>query len=323
MSFRPLQIRWQSEGLATTSDSTTRAIPPWLYSATRSLRWGIGDGVGYGVPKLQIRPGHSQRKPLCSSLQGWDFGRVSGASLWRPYLSHRPIFMHEGPTPHTARISMAFLRQSAMEVLPWPSLSPDLNPIEYVWGYIRRHLNEMDPLETLALWIRRLTYRCGIWRHTSWIASRSSSNDCTRGLCRKLTKHLLYHIANFDGGTQCVMWGVICIFMKSTGCKLTSHKKLTFGVAKTVLVSTLLFKDYKVIFTHFCQTCYQVYTHRIDNFSGSHSMSNTMKNKFGKFLQELFSRGVYRIRTDRTHIHVHILWFRNMYEYSHLRMTDP
>ena len=35
---------------------------------------------------------------------------------------------------------------------------------------------------------------------------------------RKLTKHLLYHIANFDGGTQCVIWGVICIFMKSTSC---------------------------------------------------------------------------------------------------------
>ena len=75
--------------------------------------------------------------------------------------------------------------------------------------------------------------------------------------------------------------------------KLTSHKKLTFGVAKVVLISTLLFKDYIVSFTHFCQTCYQVYTHHIDNFSGSDSMSNTMKNKFGKFLQELFSSGVY------------------------------
>ena len=74
--------------------------------------------------------------------------------------------------------------------------------------------------------------------------------------------------------------------------KLASHKKLTFGVAKIVLVSTLLFKDYVVNFTHFSQTCYQVYTHHIDNFSGSHSMSKTMNNKLGKFLQELFSRGV-------------------------------
>ena len=74
--------------------------------------------------------------------------------------------------------------------------------------------------------------------------------------------------------------------------QLTAHKKLTFGVTKVVLVSTLLFKDYMVNFTHFCQTCYQVYTHHTDNFSGSHSMSNTMKNKFENFLQELFSRGV-------------------------------
>ena len=65
--------------------------------------------------------------------------------------------------------------------------------------------------------------------------------------------------------------------------KLASHKKLTFGVAKVVLVSTLLFKDYVVNFTHFSQTCYQVYIHHIDNFSGSHSMSNTMNNKFGNF----------------------------------------
>ena len=63
---------------------------------------------------------------------------------------------------------------------------------------------------------------------------------------------------------------------------------------KVVLVSTLLFKDSMINFTHFCQTYYQVYTHHIDNFSGSDSMSNTMKNKFGKFLQELFSRGVYQ-----------------------------
>ena len=74
--------------------------------------------------------------------------------------------------------------------------------------------------------------------------------------------------------------------------QLTGHKKLTFRVAKVVLVSSLLFKDYRVNFTHFCQTCSQVYTRHTDNFSGSHSMSNTMKNKFGKFCKNFFP-GVY------------------------------
>ena len=69
-------------------------------------------------------------------------------------------------------------------------------------------------------------------------------------------------------------------------------KKVVFGVTKVVLVSTLLFKDYMVIFTHFCQTCYQVCTHHTDNFLGSHSMSNTIKNKSENFLQEFFSRGI-------------------------------
>ena len=78
-------------------------------------------------------------------------------------LADRPIFMHDGATPHTARISMAFLCQSAMEVLPWPSLSPDLNPIEHVWDYIRRHLNEMDPHVQSWDELREAIHE--VWRH--------------------------------------------------------------------------------------------------------------------------------------------------------------
>ena len=78
-------------------------------------------------------------------------------------LADHPIFIHDGTTPHTARISMAILRQSAMEVFPWPSLSPDVNPIEHVWDYIKRHLNKMDPRLQSLDELREAIHE--VWRH--------------------------------------------------------------------------------------------------------------------------------------------------------------
>ena len=133
------------------------------YSAMRSLRRGIGDGVGYGVPKLQIRPGHSQRKPQCSSLQGWDFGRTSGASLWQPCLS-RSSHLHAwwGNVTHCQDFD-GFPAPvcHGNTALAFPQ--PDLNPIEHVWDDIRRHLNKMDPRVQSLDELREAIHE--VWRH--------------------------------------------------------------------------------------------------------------------------------------------------------------
>ena len=69
--------------------------------------------------------------------------------------------------------------------------------------------------------------------------------------CWKLTKHLLYHIANFDGGTQCVIWGVICIFMKSTSC---SSGCTLSPWTWSVLHITGVFSVFSVYYTPFSAT---------------------------------------------------------------------
>ena len=55
-----------------------------------------------------------------------------------PFLQrHGPaILMHDNARPHVARICRQFLTRNNVNVLPWPAVSPDMNPIEHIWDYL-------------------------------------------------------------------------------------------------------------------------------------------------------------------------------------------
>jgi transposase len=53
--------------------------------------------------------------------------------------------MDDNARPHRGRIVKYYLRHEAIETLPWPAMSPDMNPIEHVWDYLGRRLNERNP----------------------------------------------------------------------------------------------------------------------------------------------------------------------------------
>ena len=46
--------------------------------------------------------------------------------------------MHDNGRPHVARIHRQFLNRNNVNVLPWPAVSPDMNPIEHIWDYLGR-----------------------------------------------------------------------------------------------------------------------------------------------------------------------------------------
>lgn len=54
------------------------------------------------------------------------------------------IFQQDNCSIHTARNTKQWLRDNNVEELPWPSKSPDINPIENVWGIMVKHIRKLN-----------------------------------------------------------------------------------------------------------------------------------------------------------------------------------
>ena len=57
----------------------------------------------------------------------------------------RWLFIDDNARTHRARIVQHFLQQVAVQTIPWPAMSPDMNPMEHVWDFIGRKINQRNP----------------------------------------------------------------------------------------------------------------------------------------------------------------------------------
>ena len=74
---------------------------------------------------------------------------------------HGPAtLMHDNARPHVARICRQFLNRNNVNVLSWPVMSPDMNPIEHIWDYLGRKVRARGNLHNLRDLKNALTQEC-------------------------------------------------------------------------------------------------------------------------------------------------------------------
>lgn len=92
--------------------------------------WG---GFGYNG-KTELAP----IPPKCNSV---GYQEVLQANLLRegPKIAGRGwIFQQDNAPIHSSRSTTAWLEQKRVRTMDWPARSPDLNPMENLWGLLAR-----------------------------------------------------------------------------------------------------------------------------------------------------------------------------------------
>ncbi|KAK7101720.1 hypothetical protein V1264_020057 [Littorina saxatilis] len=65
------------------------------------------------------------------------------------------VLQQDNARPHTARVTQTFLQHNNIDIMAWPALSRDLNPIEHFWDQLQRKANQLCPGPRTAAELRQ------------------------------------------------------------------------------------------------------------------------------------------------------------------------